>query len=821
MSNPDYDYFMQFCQYFKVYFYILLTIVTILFLIILYLIFYITPKEAVMLKWHLLNCSVNNYLLVLLFVLWQPITLTPYFGGFSQGVMKFLGKEGMMLCMNLFSVLMCATILSLLACQTNKVVIFQPPGYVSEFFMKPKNMIMTYVGLLLTNAVILVGSQRLASDGYTEDGQLSKYENLRPQSRLSTGSTLNSKLHRLSVASLPNVVEQEISQMIHGFSHGEYTSARRPSIWTGQEQPTDLFGKLKFYYDKYNLRHYVPVLLLIIYSIVGALLFYLIEHDHEQELFRKEKEMLESLRNDTLRQLQAIMSNSRKSEETKLLSSNDILLAYEKQLNKIKLPEALEWDMWGAFFYVGTVFTTIGYGNITARTTGGQALSILYAIIGIPLVLAILSQFGKALTNLASDLWVKWLDYRHKIKLSKLQQLRQLRRQNKAASKNMPNGVSKGKDHLNELEAGKLYTSMEDSTSTRHRNSSSLYDEQEDEGELESRTIPIWLALMICIGWICLCAGLFCIWETRWSYFTSLYFFFISLSTIGLGDVVPDHPHMLILMFWLVIIGLSIVSMLLSVIQIKMEEWLYHLLIKMRKEYQQALENGDPVKAEAILAKLLENEPWYKKNLASNLISENQANTLETQAERYEKTVRTTNNKNIQTEAIPPVIVDDKSEVDDTDRASFYSVEAQADFLRETQEVGTEMSHNRSDKEITPSIEVTPQPPGYKEYISQLVNSKNPPSKVDLQQLRSGYDTTDRDSVSDATSLPMDPVSSEVLEGAWKRSETLGRTQRHSKALGRTQRFSQVLGGVRRNLEGLGRTRKHSDALGRARMHSE
>lgn len=48
------------------------------------------------------------------------------------------------------------------------------------------------------------------------------------------------------------------------------------------------------------------------------------------------------------------------------------------------------------------------------------------------------------------------------------------------------------------------------------------------------------------------------------------------------GDVVPDHPHMLILMFWLVIIGLSIVSMLLGVIQIKFEEWLYHLMIRMQ-----------------------------------------------------------------------------------------------------------------------------------------------------------------------------------------------------------------------------------------------
>lgn len=98
--------------------------------------------------------------------------------------------------------------------------------------------------------------------------------------------------------------------------------------------------------------------------------------------------------------------------------------------------------------------------------------------------------------------------------------------------------------------------------------------------ELESRTIPIWLALLICVVYVCGCSCLFLIWETKWTFFTSLYFFCISLSTIGLGDIVPDKPHMFIVMFVLVILGLSIVSMFISVVQIKMEEWLSYMIKK-------------------------------------------------------------------------------------------------------------------------------------------------------------------------------------------------------------------------------------------------
>lgn len=44
-----------------------------------------------------------------------------------------------------------------------------------------------------------------------------------------------------------------------------------------------------------------------------------------------------------------------------------------------------------------TLFTTIGYGSIVCQTLWGKIMSIVYAIIGIPLMLVVLSDIGKVL----------------------------------------------------------------------------------------------------------------------------------------------------------------------------------------------------------------------------------------------------------------------------------------------------------------------------------------------------------------------------------------------------------------------------------------
>ncbi|XP_030247764.1 potassium channel subfamily K member 10b isoform X2 [Sparus aurata] len=55
------------------------------------------------------------------------------------------------------------------------------------------------------------------------------------------------------------------------------------------------------------------------------------------------------------------------------------------------------WDVGSAFFFAGTIITTIGYGNIAPSTVGGKIFCILYAIFGIPLFGFLLAGIGDQL----------------------------------------------------------------------------------------------------------------------------------------------------------------------------------------------------------------------------------------------------------------------------------------------------------------------------------------------------------------------------------------------------------------------------------------
>uniref|UniRef100_A0A3B3V6C3 Potassium two pore domain channel subfamily K member 4 n=1 Tax=Poecilia latipinna TaxID=48699 RepID=A0A3B3V6C3_9TELE len=52
------------------------------------------------------------------------------------------------------------------------------------------------------------------------------------------------------------------------------------------------------------------------------------------------------------------------------------------------------WDMGSAFFFCGTIITTIGFGNLSPRTWLGQLFCVCYALVGIPMFGILLAGVG-------------------------------------------------------------------------------------------------------------------------------------------------------------------------------------------------------------------------------------------------------------------------------------------------------------------------------------------------------------------------------------------------------------------------------------------
>lgn len=219
----------------------------------------------------------------------------------------------------------------------------------------------------------------------------------------------------------------------------------------------------------------------------------------------------------------------------------------------------------------------LGYGHITPKTIIGQTLTIVYAIIGIPMFLILLADFGKVFTRGLKFLWayVRRLYYHGTCrKVRKHQHVR-----------DMMNGINNVYDaairrpstyffdsnNAYDVESGSKQptTPMSVETHESQLDTPTTYPETfevDDEFNL-----PISLASVMLILYIFIGASVYHIWED-WTYFQSFYFVFISMSTIGFGDFVPEHPMFMMCSILYLIFGLALTSMFINVVQIKLSD---------------------------------------------------------------------------------------------------------------------------------------------------------------------------------------------------------------------------------------------------------
>lgn len=160
---------------------------------------------------------------------------------------------------------------------------------------------------------------------------------------------------------------------------------------------------------------------------------------------------------------------------------------------------------------------------------------MLYATIGIPLFLVVMAHFGQLLTRFIKFWWscVRELYY-----VSTLRRFRHTLRIKMIQKRH-------GSAQINELKFMNSYARFK----------------IDDNFNIN----PI-VAILITFIYIFLGALIYIQWEP-WTYLEAFYFIFVSVSTIGFGDVLPTHAKYFISSFAYLLLGLSLVAMVVNVIK--------------------------------------------------------------------------------------------------------------------------------------------------------------------------------------------------------------------------------------------------------------
>ncbi|VDD85593.1 unnamed protein product [Enterobius vermicularis] len=302
-------------------------------------------------------------------------------------------------------------------------------------------------------------------------------------------------------------------------------------------------------------RNIIWQLILFVYSGIGGVAFSAIEGEHDEAVllnkYHDEVKRFEARKIYQIDFHSTLEDGNLDDFRTKLI--RNAIANYEKQIGVfIKEPvrEHTHWDIWGGVYYSASLYTTIGYGNFHPETNAGRIVSMVYAFCGIPLVFTIMFEWGFLYFSWLEMFW-KW--FNQKVFKSSQEALIRRRLEQERTRRAGCQMSLRTTSTPKFIESGKRIAQLEIELSEAEK----------------QRTVPLKVALVFFFTWILISAAVVRLWETNWSYFTAYYYFFTSLTTIGLGDVVTEYPQYVIFNMILTMIGLSVVGLCLAIVQSK------------------------------------------------------------------------------------------------------------------------------------------------------------------------------------------------------------------------------------------------------------
>jgi len=264
------------------------------------------------------------------------------------------------------------------------------------------------------------------------------------------------------------------------------------------------------------------ILLCIVYAVVGANTFISMENPAEEQRYLDKQQAAKDITKATdylcnnFWFLIKTNNTKRKLNETAFYEKAEADLrdhimkitnaAADKGYDGEVEGWSYEWTFPNTLLFTITIMTTIGYGHICPQTDSGKNFVTLYAMIGMPLFMMFLGGIGDTMADAMrygySRICCRWCRVRRLV------------------SERLP-GQSL-------------------------RDARKLRDEplnEETYMPTNEIAIPIVLSVLTIVGYLAMGAVIFHAWE-GWDWASAAYFCFITLSTVGFGDMVPSKSFL-------------------------------------------------------------------------------------------------------------------------------------------------------------------------------------------------------------------------------------------------------------------------------------
>nr|pir hypothetical protein C52B9.6 - Caenorhabditis elegans [Caenorhabditis elegans] len=320
----------------------------------------------------------------------------------------------------------------------------------------------------------------------------------------------------------------------------DLTSAGPPI--SDDETEVETKEKKLFVYAKRILPHVGLVILLFLYLIAGAFLFRYLEAPKELEDSdnRISREAFNAINQEYFEQLVKNMFQAYRNQ----------FITAKHLLNKTREDEVL-WTFPNSMFFAATVITTIvqvknrsgnrvvfsrGYGNLVPITVTGRVACIIFALLGIPLLLVTIADIGKFLSEFLSYLYRSYRGFKRKLRRQSKKITSQYRSQSQSRSSSVMGSSKAGSMNLHDIDS-----------------------DSEDSAGDELR-IPVFMVLLVLLAYTAIGGFLFQSWE-HLEYFEAFYFCFITMATVGFGDIVPNEQVYVFFTMAYIIFGLSLATM--------------------------------------------------------------------------------------------------------------------------------------------------------------------------------------------------------------------------------------------------------------------